>query len=175
MVKTKLGRAKGKRLKNSMFPKMAGYCFAGSAKKPPKLGPMTEPKLQTRGMILKALGCSSLSGTISATMVLMIPTGRLLVENIKCGRGTRTIAVSATLDSSHGNGHGQARRHAPNHKAHHGTQEAGDDGGLSTIRIRCLSPANSGDTLGDGEDTRGDTSPASDLVCLDTETLNHRG
>lgn len=60
-----------------MLPKISGYCLAGWAKKPPKLGPTTEPSDQTKGMIEKALGWSSLSGTISATMVRMMPTSRV--------------------------------------------------------------------------------------------------
>lgn len=74
MVKIKFGNAYGKRLKNSMWPKILGYCSAGSAKKPPKAGPMIDPRLQTMGMMENALGWSSLSGTISATTVLMMPT-----------------------------------------------------------------------------------------------------
>src|SRR2546423_12179848 len=38
------------------------------------MGPRMLPILQTRGITLKALGCSSFCGTSSATMVLMIPT-----------------------------------------------------------------------------------------------------
>ena len=46
----------------------------GLAKKPPREGPKIEPRLQTRGMTENALGCSSFSVTISATIVRMIPT-----------------------------------------------------------------------------------------------------
>lgn len=56
------------------MPKISGYCLAGWAKNPPKLGPTTDPIDQTNGMMEKAFGCSTLSVTISATMVRMIPT-----------------------------------------------------------------------------------------------------
>jgi hypothetical protein len=69
-----LGRTKGYFFKYSLPPNKPGYCSAGRAKKPPKAGPNTLPTDHTSGMIEKALGCSSLSGTISATIVLMIPT-----------------------------------------------------------------------------------------------------
>ena len=71
---TMLGRAKGYFFKNQLLPNRPGYCSAGRAKKPPNAGPKTEPMLHTRGMREKARGCSSLSGTISATMVLIMPT-----------------------------------------------------------------------------------------------------
>lgn len=82
MVMTRLGRAKGKRSKKAMPPNRSGYCLAGSAKKPPKLGPTTDPMLQTRGMMEKAFGWSSFWGTISATMVRMIPTGGVSVVDV---------------------------------------------------------------------------------------------
>jgi hypothetical protein len=55
-MRIRFGRAKGKRLKNSIWPKISGYCSAGSAKRPPKLGPIIEPRLQTIGMMENALG-----------------------------------------------------------------------------------------------------------------------
>ena len=61
-------------MKNLLFPNRPGRFSAGLAKKPPKVGPAMEPKLQTRGMIENALGCSSFSGTISATIVRIMPT-----------------------------------------------------------------------------------------------------
>ncbi len=74
MLATKFGNANGKVLKNLMFPKTSGYLVAGSASAPPNPGPNMLPIVQTRGMIENALGCSSFQGTISATVVLMIPT-----------------------------------------------------------------------------------------------------
>ena len=71
---TIFGRRNGNLVKNLLFPKSAGIFSAGLAKKPPNDGPKMEPKLQTRGIIENALGCSSFSGTISATIVRIIPT-----------------------------------------------------------------------------------------------------
>jgi hypothetical protein len=73
---TMFGSAKGNLTKNQLFPNNAGKFSAGLAKNPPNEGPKIEPRLQTRGMIEKARGCSSFSGTISATIVRIIPTGR---------------------------------------------------------------------------------------------------
>jgi len=73
---TKFGSAKGYLLKYSMFSNMPPNKrrSTGRAKNPPNAGPKTLPRLQTKGMIEKARGCSSLSGTNSATIVLIIPT-----------------------------------------------------------------------------------------------------
>jgi hypothetical protein len=68
------GRTKGKAIRNLLPPKTADRFSAGLAKNPPNEGPKMEPRLQTKGMMEKALGCSSFSGTISATIVLIIPT-----------------------------------------------------------------------------------------------------
>lgn len=70
------GSAKGKLRKNLLFPKSPGKFCAGLAKNPPKDGPNIEPRLHTNGMIENALGCNSFSGTISATIVRIIPTIR---------------------------------------------------------------------------------------------------
>jgi len=78
MQATRFGRAKGYALKNLFSPNRCGYLAAGFAKAPPNAGPKILPIVQTRGMTLKALGCSSLSGTSSATVVLIIPTFPLL-------------------------------------------------------------------------------------------------
>ena len=56
IVAMRFGSTKGYRLKNSQLPKMDGYCLAGSAKKPPKLGPITEPSDHTSGMTENARG-----------------------------------------------------------------------------------------------------------------------
>jgi hypothetical protein len=53
------------------------------------LGPKIEPIFQTNGIRLNALGCSSLNGTISATVVLIIPTFPLPAP-------ARTLATIAT-------------------------------------------------------------------------------
>lgn len=71
---TKFGRAKGYILRNTDPPNKSGCFSAGLAKAPPKDGPKILPIVQTSGMILNARGWSSRSGTISATMVRMIPT-----------------------------------------------------------------------------------------------------
>ena len=71
---TRLGRRKGYFSQNATPPKTLGNWSAGLAKKPPKAGPKMEPSDQTRGMSEKAMGWSDFSGTISATMVLMMPT-----------------------------------------------------------------------------------------------------
>ena len=76
---TRLGNAKGNLLKSSKLPNTWGYFLAGFANAPPNAGPKMLPIVHTKGMILKALGWSSLKGTISATVVLMIPTFPLLI------------------------------------------------------------------------------------------------
>ena len=71
---TRFGRRNGNLISNLLCPNSPGMFSAGFAKKPPKDGPKIEPILHTSGMIEKALGWSSFSGTISATIVRMIPT-----------------------------------------------------------------------------------------------------
>lgn len=71
---TRLGRAKGYFFKNTLFPKSSGCLSAGFAKAPPNAGPKILPIVHIRGMTLKALGCNSFCGTISATVVLIMPT-----------------------------------------------------------------------------------------------------
>ena len=74
MLATILGSAKGNSARNLLFPNKPGKFSTGLAKNPPNEGPKMEPRLHTSGIIENALGWSSFSGTISATMVLMIPT-----------------------------------------------------------------------------------------------------
>jgi hypothetical protein len=74
MLATILGSAKGNSARNLLCPNKPGKFSTGLAKKPPNEGPKIEPRLHTSGIIENALGWSSFSGTISATMVLMIPT-----------------------------------------------------------------------------------------------------
>ena len=57
-----------------MLPKSFGSLLTGYTNAPPNAGPNIEPIVHTKGMIEKARGCNSFSGTISATTVLMIPT-----------------------------------------------------------------------------------------------------
>jgi hypothetical protein len=71
---TMFGKRNGYLRKSQLCPNSLGKFSAGLAKKPPNDGPKIDPRLQTNGMIEKALGCSSFSGTISATIVRMIPT-----------------------------------------------------------------------------------------------------
>ena len=71
---TKFGNANGKVLKNLIFSNTSGCLAAGFARAPPNPGPNMLPIVQTRGMIENALGCSSFQGTISATLVLIMPT-----------------------------------------------------------------------------------------------------
>lgn len=75
---TRFGKAKGNLRRNLFFPKRSGSFVAGEARAPPKTGPTIEPICQTRGRRLNALGCNDLCGTISATVVLRIPTFPLL-------------------------------------------------------------------------------------------------
>lgn len=75
-LETRFGRRKGYLIMSLLWPKRPGRFSAGLAKKPPNEGPNIEPRLQTRGIIEKARGWSSFSGTNSATMVLIIPTSR---------------------------------------------------------------------------------------------------
>ena len=75
---TIFGNAYGNRLKKLLFPNCLGNFAAGFAKAPPKPGPKIDPITQTNGMTEKAFGCSSLYGTISATVVRRIPTLPLL-------------------------------------------------------------------------------------------------
>jgi len=70
----RLGSRNGNAVKSLLFSKRPGRLTAGLAKKPPNAGPRTEPMDQTRGMMEKARGWSTFSGTISATMVLIMPT-----------------------------------------------------------------------------------------------------
>jgi len=71
---TKFGNAYGNLIKNSFFPNQAGSLTAGEANAPPRIGPRIDPTCQTRGSVAKAFGCSSLCGTISATVVRKMPT-----------------------------------------------------------------------------------------------------
>lgn len=89
---TKLGNANGYFLKKTLSPKRPGYCSAGRAKKPPKEGPKMLPSDHTRGMMEKALAWCSFSVTISATMVLMMPTLPLPAPWMK-----RTVIAIAKL------------------------------------------------------------------------------
>lgn len=73
-AEAKLGRMKGYSFRNTDPPNRFGCLTAGRAKAPPKAGPKILPMVQTSGMTLKARGWSSFSGTISATMVRMMPT-----------------------------------------------------------------------------------------------------
>ena len=82
----RFGRANGKRTKNSgrRSPNQPGWLVSGSARAPPITGPMMLPKFQMSGMTEKARGRSACSGTISATMVRMMPTLPLTSpENIR--------------------------------------------------------------------------------------------
>lgn len=104
----------------------------------------------------KALGCSDRSGTISATIVRMIPTMSRSVQVYRFTQSLgkkRTIAVPSALDGSHGNGHGQTRRHAPNDKADHGTEQTKDDGRFPAVHVGRLAPSHGGDALGYREDS----------------------
>lgn len=51
-----------------------GSTLSGFDSAPPNVGPKIAPIVYTRGMILKALGCSSFHGHNSATVVLNMPT-----------------------------------------------------------------------------------------------------
>lgn len=64
---TTFGRANGNLVHSTLSPKRLGNFFAGVASEPPSTGPKTDPILHTRGMMLKARGCSDLWVTISAT------------------------------------------------------------------------------------------------------------
>lgn len=70
----KFGSRKGYFFQNSELPKICGCLSAGRANDPPKAGPKIVPIVHTKGITLKARGCSSFSGTISATIVRIIPT-----------------------------------------------------------------------------------------------------
>jgi len=70
----RFGKAKGNRSRSLTLPKSFGSLLTGYTKAPPNAGPNIEPIVHTKGMIEKARGCNSFSGTISATTVLMIPT-----------------------------------------------------------------------------------------------------
>ena len=71
---SRLGSANGNAFKNLLLPNNAGRFSAGFAKIPPNEGPKMEPSVHTRGMTENAGGCNSFWGTISATMVRIIPT-----------------------------------------------------------------------------------------------------
>jgi len=71
---TRFGSKKGNLMSNLLSPNIPDKFSAGFAKKPPNEGPKIDPRLQTSGIMENARGCSSFSGTISATMVRMIPT-----------------------------------------------------------------------------------------------------
>lgn len=68
------GRRKGNLIRSLLSPKIPDRFSAGLAKNPPRDGPKVDPRLHTMGITENALGCSSFSGTISATIVRMIPT-----------------------------------------------------------------------------------------------------
>lgn len=64
----RLGSAKGNLAKNVLWPNISGKFSTGFAKNPPNAGPSVLPTAHTSGRILKAFGCKSFSGTISATI-----------------------------------------------------------------------------------------------------------
>lgn len=77
LAATRLGRRNGNFSKNLLPSNSQGKFSVGLANIPPKEGPNIEPIVHTRGMTEKAIGCSSFSGTISATMVRIMPTERI--------------------------------------------------------------------------------------------------
>ena len=81
---TIFGSANGYFERSLLPPKIPGQFSDGFAKNPPKEGPKIDPILHTKGIILNARGCSSFSGTISATIVLIIPT---VLLSTSCQRG----------------------------------------------------------------------------------------
>lgn len=68
------GKAYGNLFKKALFPKTFGCLAAGLARAPPRPGPRILPIVNTKGIKLNALACSSFSGIISATTVLKVPT-----------------------------------------------------------------------------------------------------
>ena len=79
MLATIFGKAKGNAIKNLLWPNKAGKFSAGFAKNPPNDGPKIDPKDHTSGIMENARGCSSFSGTISATIVRMMPTANISI------------------------------------------------------------------------------------------------
>jgi len=94
---TRFGRRKGNLIRSLLDPKSPGIFSAGLAKNPPNEGPKIDPRLQTSGMIENALGCNSFSGTISATMVRMIPTFPLHPP----ARALAMIAIGSEVEAPH--------------------------------------------------------------------------
>lgn len=88
---TKFGSANGYALRRAEFLKSPGYRSTGRTRLPPMLGPKTDPTFHTSGIMLKALGCSSRCGTISATTVRMIPT--LPLEKPCIDRAAKAMAI----------------------------------------------------------------------------------
>ena len=91
------------------------------------------------------------------------------------GRSTRTVSVAASHDGADGDGHGEARRHAPEEEADHGAGQADEDGGLAAERVGRPAPGDGGEALGDGEDGAREAGPGGDLVLLDAKARNHLG
>lgn len=104
---TMFGRAKGYLIRNLLCLNSPGRPSAGLAKNPPKEGPKMDPKFHTRGMTEKARGCSSFSGTNSATIVRMIPTVSVSKRSYEAGENL-TISIEPTSESSCGDRHRQA-------------------------------------------------------------------
>jgi hypothetical protein len=77
----RLGSAKGNLAKNVLWPNISGKFSTGFAKKPPNAGPRVLPTAHTSGRILKAFGCRSFSGTISATIYTVSALSVRLVSN----------------------------------------------------------------------------------------------
>lgn len=89
---------------------------------------------------------------------------------IVCGL---TVAVAASHDGTNSDGHGQARRHAPQEEANHGAGEAPENDGLSAELIGCPPPDDSSQTLRHGEDGSSKAGPSCNVVLLDAEAGDH--
>lgn len=171
---TMLGRANGNLIRNLLFPNKPGKFSAGLAKKPPKDGPKMEPRLHTRGIIENALGWSSFSGTISATIVRMIPTdGCQQTCYALVALETPTISVATTRKGSDGNCHWQACRHSPRNTAYHRTSQGNQNCWLSAKSIRRSTPNNCCHALWKGEDSWCNSSPLRDIFLVHPETFYH--
>ena len=86
-----------------------------------------------------------------------------------------TIAVAAPHDGTDGDGHGQARGHAPCEETGHGASKTPEDDGFAAEFVGCPPPGHGCEALRDGEDGSRKTSPSCDVDLGDAKAGYHLG
>lgn len=152
---------------------MSGNCSAGLAKKPPKAGPTTEPRDHIMGIKEKAIGWSSFCGTISATMVRIIPTIIVRYGRLEASKSRLTVASAGTLDTANDNSHGKAGSHTPCYKTHHVNTKACNEDRFSAPSVRNVSPRHTSGALREGKGGRNNSRPFTNIVLMNAKIFNH--